>query len=265
MNRQTDRALLGYQATQSERDSLKDDDLITLNIKLPRAVKCGLLASRTIAKLRSQIDLLPGLDHARIHKLTDYTWALHYADSIYSAHLERAPVEPKLRAQGKAMRDQLLAQLELLEMVRLVVGRPSTKLRPQTSAINLAHDLSSLAKALRKAHHEVGKRMVLTLAELDAASTLSAKLLDAVAARGVISDELKQLKSERHRAFTLFARSYNQARRAVVFLRFDEGDADELVPLLYGERGGRGSDEAEAEGRGRGRKGVKRSVVLAAP
>jgi hypothetical protein len=37
----------------------------------------------------------------------------------------------------------------------------------------------------------------------------------------------------RNRAFTLFTRGYDQMRRAVAFLRWDEGDADKVVPSLY--------------------------------
>jgi len=49
-------------------------------------------------------------------------------------------------------------------------------------------------------------------------------------------------------AFTLFMRAYDQARRAVIFLRWDEGDADEIAPSLYKGRGGRGQRaEAPAE------------------
>jgi len=37
----------------------------------------------------------------------------------------------------------------------------------------------------------------------------------------------------RNRVFTLLTRRYDQVRRAVVFLRWDEGDADRIVPSLY--------------------------------
>jgi hypothetical protein len=37
----------------------------------------------------------------------------------------------------------------------------------------------------------------------------------------------------RNRAFTLFLRTYNQARRAVQYLRFDVEDADDITPVLY--------------------------------
>ncbi|MFS8069892.1 MAG: hypothetical protein ACMG6S_26300, partial [Byssovorax sp.] len=55
------------------------------------------------------------------------------------------------------------------------------------------------------------------------------------------------------RAFTLFTNAYDQVRRGVMYLRWDEGDADSLAPSLYKGRGGpRGAsaDKGEASGEG---------------
>lgn len=51
----------------------------------------------------------------------------------------------------------------------------------------------------------------------------------------------------RQRAFTLFARAYDECRRAATYLRWQEGDADELVPSLYSGRNAsrRGPEEPE--------------------
>ena len=49
--------------------------------------------------------------------------------------------------------------------------------------------------------------------------------------------------ADRTRAFVLFVRCYDEIRRAVSFLRWNEGDADTLVPSLYAGRGGRGKSE----------------------
>lgn len=46
----------------------------------------------------------------------------------------------------------------------------------------------------------------------------------------------------------MLSRAYDDARRAVTYLRWHEDDADEIAPSLYAGRGGRRprSDEAEA-------------------
>jgi hypothetical protein len=42
----------------------------------------------------------------------------------------------------------------------------------------------------------------------------------------------------RKRAFTLFSRAYDDARRAIIFLRWHKEDADTIAPSLYASRGG---------------------------
>ena len=44
----------------------------------------------------------------------------------------------------------------------------------------------------------------------------------------------------RDQAFTLMMRAYDEVRRAVTFLRWQQGDADTIAPSLYAGRGGRG-------------------------
>ncbi|AUX22078.1 uncharacterized protein SOCEGT47_025790 [Sorangium cellulosum] len=44
---------------------------------------------------------------------------------------------------------------------------------------------------------------------------------------------------KRARAFSLLVHAYDQTRRAVAYLRWDEGDADTIAPSLYKGRAGR--------------------------
>ena len=41
---------------------------------------------------------------------------------------------------------------------------------------------------------------------------------------------------DRQRAFTLFARRYDELRRVVTYLRWHQGDADRIAPSLYRRR-----------------------------
>ena len=40
----------------------------------------------------------------------------------------------------------------------------------------------------------------------------------------------------RQQAFTLFVNNYDQVRRAISFLRWNEGDVDDIIPSLYAGR-----------------------------
>ena len=41
----------------------------------------------------------------------------------------------------------------------------------------------------------------------------------------------------RQRAFSLFVKAYDQARRAIQYVRWEQGDADSIAPSLYSGRG----------------------------
>jgi hypothetical protein len=51
--------------------------------------------------------------------------------------------------------------------------------------------------------------------------------------------------ARRARAFTLFVRAYDQVRRAVTYLRWEDDDADLIAPSLYR---GRGAAKPKADG-----------------
>ena len=56
----------------------------------------------------------------------------------------------------------------------------------------------------------------------------------------------------RNRAFTLLVHTYEESRRAVQYLRFWEGDADDLAPSMYekhrGKQGQNGGQERASPG-----------------
>jgi len=47
---------------------------------------------------------------------------------------------------------------------------------------------------------------------------------------------LAAANDRRRRAFTLLANAYDEARRAISFRRWKYGDAESIVPSLYGTR-----------------------------
>src|SRR5688572_5909064 len=91
---------------------------------------------------------------------------------------------------------------------------------------------------MREKWSEVQGRTALQAAELDAAEALADRLVSGVGAREQGPTIVLEAADRRRRAFSLFARAYDQARRAVIYLRWDQGDADDIAPSLYAGRGG---------------------------
>jgi hypothetical protein len=57
-----------------------------------------------------------------------------------------------------------------------------------------------------------------------------------VGAREQVPAALALVSLQRQRNFTLFASAYDQARRAIIYLRWDEQDVDTIAPSLYAGR-----------------------------
>jgi hypothetical protein len=53
---------------------------------------------------------------------------------------------------------------------------------------------------------------------------------------------------ERQQAYTQFVKTYDQVRRVVSFLRWDDGDADDIAPSLYAGRSSKKKPEVDASG-----------------
>jgi hypothetical protein len=75
------------------------------------------------------------------------------------------------------------------------------------------------------------------VAELDTAETLADRLLTAVGNREQGPAVVAESAAIRQRAFTLFLQAYDDARRAVAYLRWRREDAATIAPSLYAGRG----------------------------
>src|SRR5262249_30892475 len=99
----------------------------------------------------------------------------------------------------------------------------------------LAFDLQLLAQLFRRHPPPAGLTAVRPT-DLQRAEKLAATILILVGQRRKLRASVDAAADVRNRAFTLFTRVYDGVRRAVVYLRWDNGDADRLVPLLYAKK-----------------------------
>lgn len=113
---------------------------------------------------------------------------------------------------------------------------------------SLLEDVNGLVRAFREDAGALLGKSPVTREELDHAAELAARVIEAVGAKEQAPPETAEATLLRQRAFTLFTRAYDEARRAVSFLRWSEGDADIIAPSLWAGRGGRGKAEVKAPG-----------------
>jgi hypothetical protein len=90
-------------------------------------------------------------------------------------------------------------------------------------------------------------KCAVTEEELARGGKLVAWLMEVVGLREQGPAELAKSADMRVRAFTRFTRTYDAARRAVGFLRWNEGDADDIIPSLWkGRRNSRAGTRKRA-------------------
>lgn len=225
-----------YQTLLDEMLELAHDELLTINVDIPAAVTTVLAALPGIRALRPQvIAMTQRYDLERFDKLEAYTLAVAYANSLFLAASQPPDSIDALADEAASLRDVLVAEATTLAQRRIIDGHRLQDLRGANGRHNLAVDLFTLASMVRKVWPAIAGKTSLHVAELDLAETLADKLLTAVGLCEHGPVIVATAADNRRRAYTLFIKSYDNARRVVHFLRWNDRDADDVAPPLHGK------------------------------
>ena len=226
-----------YEHALPAAKALPLQELLTINIDVPTAVTMVVGRLPRLKSLGAAIaKALPEFDLGNIEQLETYTLATAHAHAVYLAAWAPGETIGKLKAEAAALRGALYSDAVALAYRGLVSWARLGEFKVAPGSKQVAFDLLGLAALLREAWGRVEGKTAFTLAELESAELSGERLLNAVAMRehgDVMRAEAIQL---RQRCFTLFANAWDQIRRAVSFLRWDEDDVDDIVPSLYAGR-----------------------------
>jgi hypothetical protein len=227
-----------YESLVPELKAMDPDDLIHINLDIPTVVTTGLGALAEIRALRPDVlSHLPSFDIAKFDKLETAAYALSHAQTLYLTATQPPDDLHALSNEAAALRETLLTDARALAHRGRLEGEPLDELKGPLSYRTLAAHLQVLAELFQKHWPDlVGTTSVLP-AELDRALGLARRILVAVGQREQGPALLEESVDMRHRAFTLFVQTYDHVRRAVSYLRWDQGDAEQIAPSLYAGRG----------------------------
>ena len=93
--------------------------------------------------------------------------------------------------------------------------------------------LQALALLLKDNWQSVQGRCGTDASELESALKLAQRLQRGAGEREVNPSVVAEFSDIRNRMFTLFITAYDDARRAIGYLRWHEGDADDIAPSLH--------------------------------
>jgi hypothetical protein len=227
-----------------EMAALADHEVDTVNVDIAAAVARVFSVWSTVQGYIPAIDRLDGVDASRVAKLQDYARNLIFwqGSATYAPAVEGLTL---LAEKGMTLRDRTIGDLAQLASHGVMEGASLANFRGTKSHRKLGQDLIALANLVHERWDVIRGRSMITLESADEAMRLGEDILKAVGDRELTPASVAQAIVQRDKAYTLFARAYDEARRALLFLRWHEGDADSILPSMYGSR--RSAKKRDAE------------------
>jgi hypothetical protein len=229
----------GYRQVEAEIHAVPESELLHLNLDIPSAVATVLGALPEIQELHDEMAGLSGFDIARISRLRTYAWALGHAHAMHRAAIAPPDSVAELAERAADLREILHADATALAKRGHLEEASVAKLKSGLGYKNLAIDLVGLVGLFRDHWDGISSKTAVEPAELEEAGQLAQRLITTVGLREQAPAVIEAASLTRQKAFTLLAKAYDDARRAVTFLRWHEGDVDSIAPSLYAGRGGR--------------------------
>lgn len=227
-----------YARIEAELEQVAEARLAPLNVDPVHASSVVLAAAERLVPLRDELAKLHDFDLTHADRLADY------ARTVWFLHLIRpVPARPRLiadaRREAEALRSKLLVWAKPFVAVGVFDAEVVANIRKRRSFEDHAADLVALSQLYRGAWERVRGKCDVSEADLARAAELGPMLFAWRSRREHAPDpQIAEHTLRLRRAWTLLDRAYAQCRRAVAYLRFDHGDADDLVPGLRHNAGG---------------------------
>lgn len=231
-----------FTALQGELQALGSEGLPRINLDIRQAVITVLGCIPELLALSPRLAAeAPTVDAQLFAKLERYTLAMGHAQTVFQAASQ--PMEPvaELTEELRILVDRFSTDAGALAKRGLVDASRLALLAGTNGAKNTAASAFLLVQLFRQDWARIVGKTAVAPTELDHAEELANRLQTAVGVRDQAPAGAPEAALARLKAHALFSRAYDETRRVVGFLRWREGDADDLAPSLYAGRGGRRS------------------------
>jgi hypothetical protein len=244
------KAAAAFALIKPEMAKLDPESLGKINVDISQAVSLALGVLPGLQFLRPKLAELPDFQIACFDKLETYALGAWYAHLLALPPASASNPVQALLEEATSLRKALLADADALAARGLLDVGSVEAIRTGQGNLDTANDLVALSALLGASWDKIEHKTAATAAEVHRAGDLGPLLIAALGVRehGTIATPA-EAADRKVRAFTLFAGAYDQVRRGVSYLRWNEGDADSLAPSLYKGRGGsRSAAKVEANG-----------------
>ena len=234
-------------AVRAEALALDAESLRQVKVDIPTAAITVRGALPALQRLRSDVAAaFREVDLVQYDRIELYTRALTQANGEYLATSGGVTEVPALTEQLKDIRTTLLTDMRTAVRRKLIDRSHLDGLQGAKGAKNTATDVITLCALVRKQWAVLDGRTAIALGEIDQAEQLAEELQSALARAENANSGVAAAAELRQRVYTLFFNAYDHARRAVIYLRWDEADADDIAPSLWAGRKQKSNNGEEA-------------------
>ena len=221
------------------------DSVLPITVDITSMVAKAVGSMPEIRRFREQVVRLPDFDLNAFDNTETYARAAGFAHTRYLAASEPDSALAAKFDEAMKLRELLLTDVTALAKRGLLNGKRLTELKGPVGYKNGAQDLATLSEIIRPHLAAIAGKTAVTEADLDRAEDMSDEIITIVGEKEQGPASVAVTSEVRQQAYTLFVRTWEQAHRAISFIRFAEGDADEIVPSLVERRPSAKQKEAE--------------------
>lgn len=223
-----------FERTADARRALRVEDALAYGLDALHAVSRAMWIAPRLMPFRADLAALPGFDVAHLDELETLARALRFVHVEIVRRVERANDLPDLKAEAYRHRALMMAYAELLSLKGTVAPAFVAKLREGSGNRDLIEDLTVLVQELQALPAPLlSADTPVTRAEVTRAADLANELNLRVGNSPEPNLSQAELLDERRKLGSMLVKAHAQLRRGMAYLRFEQGDAAELVPSLY--------------------------------
>lgn len=221
-----------FEAMKEEVAALPPHELLRVAFDAQTVVMTILGCRPNIEPYREAMLELPRRAAQAFDDLPRYCGALLHTHSVHGITLD--PEEPIAEwvAALKKHHEALRATAEILGRRNLLNGAPRPEVARRASHADLIHHTLALTFLLEKSWDQIEGKTPYTKDSLASIERDALRLMRAVGARKQRISVRVATADTRRRVYTLTVRAYEEVRRAISYIRWFEGDADEIAAPL---------------------------------
>jgi hypothetical protein len=223
--------------------------LLPINVDVPTAVTTALAAASKVTAMEPELaKVLPAANHNQGRKVRAAALALMHTHVAHQVFVQPQEEFQTQLGRSQELRTKFHADISAAIARGVIDPKAIDDYRGTVGYKVVANDLMITTQVVRAHWKSLAGHTFITEEELAEAETLVARFLTNIGQRDQAPLRTSEASLTRQRAFTLFVTTYAEARRAVQYLRFHEGDAESFVPSLYAGRGNANHRRAEEDG-----------------